>query len=91
MSVITKSGLRYSYRWTELPRHIPFATQKLELLNFNCSEGYEMLSVINKFMEIYNLRSIETAWKIEELLHNKLPNRTLSYEELWAWIKFHLI
>ena len=88
MSVCKRSEMQYDdYSWTTIPGDDPRITGSLDATMFSRKEGFEVLYLINKFMEIHDLKNKETCNKIERMLHDHLPSNTRSQENVKDWLK----
>ena len=88
--VITKKDLQYEYSWSVYKDDDPKVSGKPDNTLLNREEGYEMLYFINKFMQIHNLTSIETANKIEVMIKEFLPSDIRSQENIKVWLEENL-
>jgi hypothetical protein len=53
---------------------------------FDRNEGYEVLYLINKLAEIWDLTQKKSGLKIETMIKNHLPSDIRSQENVKAWI-----
>ena len=86
MSTFTRGDMQYSYRWTARPEDNPNFRRGSDYMNFNREEGYEVLYVINHFLDSKNLKSAASGQKAERLIHHKLPSRVFTHTELYEWL-----
>lgn len=87
MTIYKKSDLLYTYSWTAIGKDDPKITGKPDSTLFNRHEGYEVLYLINEFMNEKNLISVSSGNKIERMIHNELPSNVRSQENVIKWLK----
>lgn len=76
----------YTYSWTAIPGDDPRITGEPDSTMFNRHEGYEVLYMINKCMEKWNLSSVADGEKIERLIKEKLPSDVRSQKNVFEWL-----
>ncbi len=87
MALIKKADLIYTdYSWTVLNSDNPKITGKPDSTLLNRKEGYEILYFINKFAEIHELKTKESAEKIEKKIRHEVPTAIHSQEKIETWI-----
>ncbi|MEC4005298.1 hypothetical protein OX283_011580 [Flavobacterium sp. SUN052] len=90
MTLVTKKDLYYSdYFWTELLHNNPKISGKLDTTRFNRTEGFEVLYLINKMIELWDFEKIESARKIERIIREKLPDTINSQADIVVWIQIN--
>lgn len=88
MGIISKSDLHYKdYVWTAYKGDDPKICGEPDSSLLSRKEGYEILYFINKLCDIYNLKNVTSATKIERMIREKLPSDTRSQEKIKMWIK----
>jgi hypothetical protein len=86
MATFTRGDMQYSYQWTARPEDNPNFRRGSDYRNFNRNEGYEVLFVINEFLDLKGLKSVPSGQKAEKLIHDKLPSRVFTHRELYRWL-----
>lgn len=90
MIQLTKDDLQYSnYTWNI---HTPNASKisgRLDDTRFNKNDGYEVLYLINKLAELWDLSKIESGKKIERIIAHKLPTHIKTQTEVATWIQMN--
>jgi len=82
----TRSNLLYgNYSWTALRGDDPKISGVPDSTLFSRHEGYEMVYLINKIMDEYNL-NIASGQKIERMIHTGLPGDIRSQKNVRDWI-----
>ena len=89
MGLFEKSDLKFSYSWEVTPGDNPKTTGQPDSTLFNRNEGYEVLYLINRFAEIYDLCKKTSGHKIEKLIRMYLPSECISQEHVCEWIFAH--
>lgn len=86
MATFNRGDLMYTYSWTAIPGDDPRITGEPDSTMFNRHEGYEVLYMINKCMEKWNLSSVADGEKIERLIKEKLPSDVRSQKNVFEWL-----
>lgn len=88
MGLIEKSDLVFKneYSWNALEGDDPRITGEPDSTLFSRNEGYEVLFLINKLVEIWNLTQKNSGLKIEKMIKNHLPSDIRSQENVKVWI-----
>lgn len=81
--------MMYSYNWTSGHSDNPKLRGEPDNSLFNRSEGYEVLYIINKFLNKRGLISVGSGNKAERLLHEKLPSKIYTQVEVIAFLTKH--
>jgi hypothetical protein len=81
-----QKDLQYSYSRTAIAGDNPKISGVPDSILFNRHEGYEVLYLINKFMETHNLTDIQSGQKIERMIRNGLPGDVRSQHNVISWI-----
>lgn len=90
MIQLTKQDLYYSdYSWTEYYPNHPKDSGKLDTTRLNKYEGNEILYLINKIIELWDFKKIESAIKIERIIREKLPNKINTQTDIATWIQIN--
>ena len=87
MALIKKSDLQYEYSWTVIPGDDPKVTGEPDSTRFSRNEGYEVIYLINKLCDLWDLKKIASACKMEKMINDDLPSGTQSQEGVKDWIK----
>ncbi len=88
MSLMEKSDLHYKdYKWTAIEGDDPKVTGKPDRTFLNRNEGYEILYFINKLSEIFGLKKMASATKMEKMIREELPGSIRSQENIKKWIE----
>jgi hypothetical protein len=90
MELFIKSDLRYQnrYCWNiEKSNNLSLVTCSAHGV-FNRHEGYEVLNLINRLMQLHNLSHIKSLEKIETMLIN-LPFEEQTHRQVSTWIMEH--
>jgi hypothetical protein len=83
----SSKDLQYTYTWTAIAGDNPKISGVPDSTLFNRHEGYEVLYLINKVMDLHNLSSISTGQKIEKMIKMGLPSDVRSQIHVLAWIE----
>ena len=87
MPLINKSDLKYSYSWTAIPGDNPKVTGEPDSSRFSRHEGYEVLYLINKLAELWKLKNLASAHKMERMINESLPSNIQTQKGVKDWIK----
>jgi len=87
MALIKKSDLKYEYSWTAIPGDDPKVTGEPDSSRFSRNEGYEVIYLINKLSNLWGLKKIASAHKMEKMINEDLPSGTQSQKGVKDWIK----
>lgn len=79
--------MQYVYSWTTTGSDDPKLKGEPDSSLFNRKEGYEVLYMINKFLDSKSLTSVASGEKAETLIHDKLPGRVFKQTELMQWLR----
>ena len=88
METFLKSDLAYDdYDWSEYKPNDPRVSGPPDDSVFNRKEGEEVLYIINLFAShvAWDVRSF--GKKVEQLIHDHLPDSITSQEEVLEWIR----
>jgi len=88
MALIKKSELKYKYSWTVISGDEPKVTGEPDSTRFSRNEGYEVLYLINKLADLWKLKNITLAHKIEEMIKYNLPSETQTQKDVMDWIGY---
>lgn len=72
MTFFTRNNLQYQYQWVTTYDD-PKLRGNPDHSLFNRHEGWEVLYMINKFGEIYQVHVLTAGLKIERMIRNHLP------------------
>ena len=86
MSIIKKVELKYNYSWKVIFGDDPKITGKPDSTRFSRNEGYEVLYLINKLCDLWNLKKLASAHKMEKMINEDLPSEIQSQEKVKVWI-----
>lgn len=88
MNLISKSNMAYrSYSWKKFEEGDPKITGKLDATSFDKKNGYEMLYILNKLVEIWKLEDRHNIRKIETMIYKFLPEERNKQEEVKNWVR----
>jgi len=88
MNLIVKSELKYEgYSETVTSGDNPKITGEPDRTFFNRNEIYEVLYLINKLTQKWNLKSKSSAFKLEMMINEYLPSNIRSQENVKQWLK----
>lgn len=86
-----KKNLFYNdYKWTEYSNKDAHVHGKPDDTVFNRKEGYEVLYLINKMMELWDYRLSDSGVKIEKLIHDQLPSEIKTQADVVQWVQQNL-
>ena len=86
MKKYERAYMQYNnYRWTTLKYDNPIINGDQDNSLFNRKEGYEVLKIINYILEKHYV-SIWNCKKMEELIHNDLPQEVKKRKDVILWI-----
>lgn len=86
MALFSKNDLQFKdYKWTAYPNDNPQVRGAPDDTLFNRNEGYEVLYLINKLIEIWEFKRKSSGEKIEKMLRS-LPSETRSQANVRKWI-----
>jgi hypothetical protein len=86
MPTFNKGDMRYPYRWTAKPSDNPKFRKGPDYRNFNRTQGYEVLFLINNYLKLRRLKSTSSGQKAEQLIKEKLPSRIFTHQEIYEWL-----
>lgn len=89
MALITKADLEGTYSWTAISGDDPRISGPPDSTLFNRQEGYEVLYLINKFVEVHNIKNKDLGIKVERIIRNHLPGDVRSQEHVMQWLAFN--
>ncbi len=82
-----RSNLQYThYSWTAMSGDDPKISGVPDSTLFNRNEGYEVLYLINKFLEKHSLTSIQAGQKVERMIRTGLPVDVRGQKNVIDWI-----
>lgn len=88
MALFNKTDMQYKdYQWTAYPNDNPQVTGKPDSTRFNRHEGYEVLYLINALADEWNLKLVNSCLKIEKLIREELPSKTIIQVDVKEWIR----
>jgi hypothetical protein len=83
----TKTNMLYNhYSWTALPGDNPKISGVPDSTLFNRNEGYEVLYLINRFMNDNSLKNVESGQKIERMIRTGLPGDVRGQKNVVEWL-----
>jgi hypothetical protein len=74
------------YQWTAYPYDDPRATGKPDSTKLNRLVGYEVLYLINTLAVAWNLKQVSSCLKMEKLIREELPSKTIIQVDVKEWI-----
>ncbi len=86
MSFTKTNMLYHDYSWTAIAGDNPKISGEPDRTLFSRNEGYEVLYLINKFMNQHKLINVETGQKIEKMIRVGLPGEIRAQEKVADWI-----
>jgi hypothetical protein len=90
MILVSKLQMAYkSYLWTNFEEEDPKISGKLDSTIFNKKEGYEMLYIIQKLIEIWKLEDRKSVRKLEKMIFKFLPDEIVKQEDVKNWVRNH--
>jgi hypothetical protein len=90
MITFTKDDLFYSdYEWSSYMPSDPKISGKIDETRFNKNQGMEVLYLINKLVDLWDLTKIESCIKIERCIREKLPPKITKQEEVATWVQLN--
>lgn len=88
MAFYNRSDMIYpDYLWTHYPKDDPRISGLPGNTILNRRQGREVLYLINKMAELYNLKKKSNGRRIEILIREYLPESIRQQEEAESWIK----
>jgi hypothetical protein len=85
MANFAKNDLQYRYNWSADGGDNPKLRGEPDNSLLDRTEGYEVLYMIRKLMDTWNLNTVSSGHKIEKLIHNA-PSTLRSQENIKTWI-----
>jgi hypothetical protein len=83
----TKTNMLYNhYSWTALPGDNPKISGVPDSTLFNRNEGYEVLYLINRFMNDNSLKNVESGQKVERMIRTGLPGDVRGQKNVVEWL-----
>jgi len=90
MMTFNKTDLFYSdYEWMSYLQSNEKISGKLDDTRFDRNQGYEILYLINKLVELWDLTKIESCTKIERCIREQLPLKINKQKEVATWIQLN--
>lgn len=88
MPILQRADLQYPahYRWTELKDDDPKLTGEPGSTLFNRKEGYEVLALINRFLDKYKFKQKTSGLKVEKLIKEHLPIALKTQRHVEDWL-----
>ena len=77
------------YCWNKIHDTDPRVSGPLTKTQFNPSEGYEVLYLINELMSIWKFSDKQHAKKLEKMIKCGVTSKTMPQREVRDWIKKH--
>lgn len=88
MILISKLNMIYKdYLWKNFEEGDPKVTGKLDSTLFDKREGYEMLYIIEKLVEIWKLEDRRSVRKLEKMIYKFLPDDKQKQEDVKNWVR----
>lgn len=85
MAIFTRINLLNVYTWTTVSGDNPKLKGEPDSSLLSRKEGYEVLYMIQKLMEKWDLKNISSGQKIEKMIH-AAPSNLHSQEHVKDWI-----
>lgn len=90
MITFNKTDLFYSdYEWSTYSLSDSKISGKIDDTRFNRNQGQEVLYLINKLIDLWDLTKIESCIKIERCIKEKLPQKIIKQEDVVTWIQLN--
>ncbi|WP_298394964.1 hypothetical protein [Flavobacterium sp.] len=90
MITFTKTDLFYQdYEWSLIPNFDDRVSGRLDETRFNKMQGNEVLYLINKLADLWDLERKESCIKIERCIREKLPPKINKQEDVATWIQLN--
>jgi hypothetical protein len=86
MPLMKSSDLKYKYAWMAIPADDPRVTGKDGSTLFNRYDGYEVLSLMNRFADEKHLQEKVCGHKLEIMIHDHLPKEIRSQRLVRKWL-----
>lgn len=86
MILLKRSDLKYTYKWKSIPEDDPRISGDPDTTLFNRNEGLEVLYLINKFLELFDINSIEIGEIVEKLIREEIPGNLRSQIHAFEWL-----
>lgn len=83
---INRDDLMYEYTWTTDENDDPKITGHSDSDLIDRDEGYEILPFINSLLNEWDLKKMNSANKIEYMIHILLPGDVRSRSRIKKWI-----
>jgi hypothetical protein len=87
MDNLNRKALLYTYTWNHFTENDPKVSGPPDTTPFNKKEGEEVLYLIDYLSKHLAWSVEEFATKVERLIHDHMPEREMSQQEVIAWIK----
>lgn len=89
MDTIRKEDLIYTYSWSSYDQDDPRVSGIPDATAFNRHEGQEILYLINYLTDHVAWGVESFGSKMEQLIHDQLPEESTSQQETIQWIREH--
>jgi hypothetical protein len=88
MPIVQRADLKFAdqYRWTELKDDDPKITGEPDSTLFNRKEGFEVLALVNRFLDKYKFKQKASGLKVERLIKEHLPIALKSQKHVKDWL-----
>ena len=87
MDTFTKENLKYEYNWSRYEKDDPRISGIPDATVFNRKEGEEVFYIINHLTE-HVAWDVGNFWsKIEQLIHDRLPDEITNQKDAIKWIR----
>jgi len=87
MAYTTSDMVYHDYRWTAYPADDPHVRGIPDSTLFNRHEGYEVLYLINKFLEVVGQPYTSSGQRAETLIRVSLPGHLHSQKNVMDWLE----
>ncbi|TRW21487.1 hypothetical protein FMM05_20265 [Flavobacterium zepuense] len=84
MPVFTKMSLKYTYKWPESGATEITSSDDDDMIDIK--NGYHVLNFINVFFAQKGLTSIDTFYKLEYMLNERMPVTMETRKEMTTWV-----
>ena len=87
MDTFTRNDLMYEYKWSQYEKNDPRISGVPDSTGFNKKEGEEVFYIINHLTDHVAWDVGNFAYKIERLIHDRLPGEITDQKDTVAWIR----
>lgn len=85
MANFTKANLKRTYSWSTDGGDNPKLRNEPDSSLLDRTEGYEVLYMVQRLMDVWSLKNVESGQKIEAKIH-ECPSNLRSQKNVMDWI-----